>query len=111
MFARTRVSYSQFGSDTKPVTPRLRGPERPVYQPRDQVFWHTALLDIELNIFLLTKIGVHEIYTTLAEAQHAPQASLSSTPSRYQACGTPAQRTGTPRVPAQRSSLLAHGTA
>src|SRR3954471_5089646 len=44
------------------VAPRLRGPERPVYQPRDQVFWHTALLDIELNNFLLTKIGVHEIY-------------------------------------------------
>ena len=33
------------------VAPRLRGPERPVYQPRDQVFWHTALLDIELNRF------------------------------------------------------------
>ena len=27
------------------------------------------------------------------------------------ACGTPGQRTGTPHVPAQRSSLLAHGTA
>src|SRR3954468_15886318 len=51
-FARTRVSYSQSCSDTKPVTPRLRGPERPVYQPIDQVFWHTALLDIELNNIL-----------------------------------------------------------
>ena len=44
------------------VAPRLRGPERPVYQPRDQVFWYTTLLDIELYNFLLTKIGVHEIY-------------------------------------------------
>src|SRR4051812_8313481 len=49
-------------SSSSPVAPRLRGPERPVYQPRDQVFWHTALLDIELTNFLLTKIGVHEIY-------------------------------------------------
>ena len=44
------------------VAPRLRGPEHPVYQRRDQVFWHTALLDIELNSFLLMKIGVHEVY-------------------------------------------------
>ena len=33
------------------VAPRLRGPECPVHQPRDQVFWSTTLLDIELNSF------------------------------------------------------------
>ena len=44
------------------VAPPLRGPERPVHQPRDQVFWNTALLDIELNNFLLPTIGVHEVY-------------------------------------------------
>src|SRR3954470_6129789 len=44
------------------VAPRLRGPERPVHQPRDQVFWSTALIDIELNSFLLTNMRVHEVY-------------------------------------------------
>ena len=48
--------------DTFGTYHRLRGPERPVYQPRDHVFWYTALPDIELNSFLLTKIGVHEVY-------------------------------------------------
>src|SRR3954464_5008395 len=44
------------------VAPWLRGPERPVIQPRDQVFWNTALLDIELNNFLLPQIRVHGVY-------------------------------------------------
>ena len=39
------------------VAPRLRGPERPVYQPRDQVFWYTALLDIELNNIIIEDRG------------------------------------------------------
>ena len=63
------------------VAPRLRGPERPVYQPRDQVFWYTALLDIELNNFLLTEIGVHEIYYNASGDTSCSSASLSSTPS------------------------------
>src|SRR3954464_14678601 len=61
------------------VAPQLRGPECPVYQPRDQVFWHTALLDIELNNFLLTKIGVHEsLLLRLASALHQAAVEISS---------------------------------
>ena len=45
--ALTRASYSQTCSDTKPVAPRLRGTGTPVLQPRDQVFWNTALPSIE----------------------------------------------------------------
>ena len=44
------------------LAPRLRGPERPVLQPRDQVFWNTTLLDIELNNFLLPTIRLQEVY-------------------------------------------------
>src|SRR3954471_20731621 len=60
-----RRPYDRY--DVRSVAPRFRGPERPVHQPRDQVFWHTSLLDIELNNFLLTKIGVHEVYYNASE--------------------------------------------
>src|SRR3954469_15443692 len=44
-------------SEAPSVAPRLRGSERPVHQPRDQVFWSTAHIDIELKSFLLPKIS------------------------------------------------------
>ena len=51
------------------VAPQLRGPESPVLQPKDQVFWNTKLLDIELNGFLLPQIGVHGVYYHASRGQ------------------------------------------
>ena len=50
----TRVSYSQnLALIPSAVAPRLRAPECPMFQPRDQVFWNMAQLDTELNNILL----------------------------------------------------------
>src|ERR1041385_5508601 len=67
------------------VAPRLRAPERPMLQPRDQVFWNTALLDIELNNFLLPNNtgtrGLLQRWRSETENKLAPQARLGSTSS------------------------------